>query len=186
MKLKNPVFSIIVLGFIVTSTTAVARIETSYLVIHPADFVPRTNFISYDWRMTDTTLGTLSYSSGGLDLRAVAPIHLPHGATIIKAELYYTSFNGGSEGSVVAAFYRYDLAQDDFQHVFYLNSEGNGSGVDPVTSGMLNIPIDNSHNTYSLILEISNGEDVLDDLFRSFVITYQYNTVNTAVVIPMP
>ncbi|MCH2214210.1 MAG: hypothetical protein MK086_03470 [Flavobacteriales bacterium] len=170
---------------------------TSYYSIDPLDFR----------EVADRTLTTVDLSeNNGIKfyddeapfatlrntgiIEMMAPVHLPHGATVTEVSIHYHNSRVASTVSDFANWIQAYLARKDMinfsQTNQYMYSIALNGGVGDRTSSsttIANAIIDNERYSYRFFFKLSelvmsDNEDVADILQRIYGVTIQYTTTN--------
>lgn len=139
---------------------------TSYLSIPPAAFNPLDNSSTYDkgsWFVAPGTTGTPATTF-------MAPVYLPHGATITKMTWHWTD-TSASDGSAI--LYR-QTPSTGFTLLAQVLTSGNSGYASSTDLTIDNATVDNSQYSYFIWLSLPDSNVVGQEVFIEYTITQPY------------
>ena len=162
------------------STTATAAVHTGYLSVPPDAFVPKES--STTWFNNGASL----YTAAASEVVFFAPVFLPHGAVIKNVLLEATD---NSTDGFVRAHLAQTVSYNNMASVIadVQTSISGADGEQQIACGILDWTVDNQNHSYYIGLQIDNGTaGAYQCAFHKVMITYEYNSKNATVVIPIP
>ncbi|MEO5563092.1 MAG: hypothetical protein ABIR18_06640 [Chitinophagaceae bacterium] len=166
----NPSEKLEVAGNIKAVNYSYTTPKTLFYNLSGIEFVPE---FSLDTTVIGVGSGAISMQSSIAGRRLIAPVHLPHGATLVNMTVYISDYSGVNNLQVI--LYRKTITSNFFpDNMGFIASSGSPSVVMPYQTPLFSSLVDNSVYTYYISAgpENFNGSWTGNMYLQSIVIEY--------------